>query len=47
MQENMNNKTQKQVKNSAFIAILNKLMNDGKISENEYKKIKDKIEKKC
>ena len=43
MKEIKNNKMRKLVKYSAYIAILNKLKNEGKISQNEYEKIKNKM----
>ena len=46
MQEIKNNKTKNLIKYSAYIAILNRLYNDGKITLNEYEKIKKKIEKR-
>ena len=43
MKEIKNNKIQKLIRYSAYIAILNKLKNEKKISQNEYEKIKSKI----
>ena len=41
------NEIQKIIKHSAYIAILNKLTKEGKITKEEYEKIKNKINKKC
>lgn len=38
---------QRLVECSAFIAILNKLRNNGNISQKEYEEIRNKINKKC
>lgn len=38
---------QKNIRNSAYIAILNKLTKENIITNNEYEKIKNKINKKC
>ena len=45
MKEIKNNKIQKLIKYSAYIAILNKLKNERRISQDEYEKIKNKINK--
>lgn len=38
---------QRKIKESAYIAILNKLTKENKITNNEYTKIKNRINKKC
>lgn len=38
---------QKLVECSAFIAIVNRLRNNGNISQKEYEEIRNKINKKC
>ena len=47
MIEIINYTTQRIIKYSAYIAILNKLNKEGKITKEEYEKIKSKINKKC
>ena len=47
MIEIKNRNVQKLIKQSAYIAILNKLTKEHKITSNEYEKIKNKINKKC
>lgn len=42
----MNSEIQKLVKYSAYIAMLNRLKGKAKISENEYEKIKNRIQKR-
>lgn len=42
-----NSNVRKLIKQSAYIAILNKLTKENKITNNEYEKIKNKINKKC
>ena len=38
---------QRKIRESAYIAILNKLTKENKITNNEYTKIKNRINKKC
>lgn len=47
MIEIKNSNIQKLIKQSAHIAILNKLTKENKITNKEYEKIKNKINKKC
>lgn len=47
MKEIKNSNIQELIKQSAYIAILNKLTKENKITNNEYEKIKNKINKKC
>ncbi len=47
MLEIKNNDIQRKIKQSAYIAILNKLTKENKITNNEYIKIKNRINKKC
>lgn len=47
MIEIKNYTTQRIIKYSAYIAFLNKLTKEGKITKDEYEKIKNKINKKC
>lgn len=42
----VNSEIQKLIKYSAYIGILNRLKNKEKITDNEYEKIKNKLEKK-
>ena len=46
VQEIKDNKIQKLIKYSAYIALLNRLHSENRITDNEYEKIKKKIEKK-
>ena len=47
MLEIKNSNIQKNIRYSAYIAILNKLTKENIITNNEYEKIKNKINKKC
>ena len=42
-----NSNIQRNIRKSAYIEILNKLIKENKITKNEYEKIKNKINKRC